>query len=291
MKGLLIYKKEDYLKNTSYANMLIEYGKLEGLEIQCICFEEVSFGVNEEGLWLSVNKKPIEEVDFVINRTRETMLAKQFESMGIRVFNSSEVTYIANHKGRTHQFVSSLGLPALKTLMYYPQYMNVGDLDFDYPLVIKSPDGHGGTEVFKVENKEALEDILSHTKKEEWLIQALCNHVGEDVRVFVIGNKIIGAIRRYSKVDFRANYCLGGQIESYTLSEEEESLVYQLLNHLKCDYVGVDFMIDKDGKFIFNELEDAVGSRSLYTLNKVDTAKLYINYIAKEMRLSSEQSF
>ena len=285
MEGLLIYKREDYLKNTSYANMLIEYGSLEGLEIRCICFEDIRFGVDEKGLWLSIDKQPIEPIDFVINRTRETMLAKQFEQMGIRVFNSSEVTHIANHKGRTHQFVSALGLPAVKTMLYYPKFMSVQNLDFGYPLVIKSPDGHGGSEVFKADNEQELEEIIRSNQREEWIIQALCNHVGEDVRVFVIGNKIIGAIRRYSKVDFRANYCLGGQIESYTLNKDEENLVYQLLNHLKCDYVGVDFMIDKDGKFIFNELEDAVGSRSLYTLNKVDTAKLYINYISKEMKL------
>ena len=284
MKGLLIYKREDYLKNTNYANMLMNYGKQEGLEIECICYEDIQIGVNQDGLWINANMQKVHNIDFVINRTRESILGKQFEQMGIRVFNSSEVTYIANHKGRTHQFVSGLGLPALKTMFFYPKFMSISNIPFVYPFVLKSPDGHGGEEVFKVEGEDELKKLLETYPKEEWLLQEMCKHVGEDVRVFVIGNQIIGAIRRYSNVDFRANYCLGGQIESYTLNEEQKGLVNHILMDLQCDYVGIDFIVDEEGKFIFNELEDAVGSRSFYNLNKIDTAKLYILYIAKEMK-------
>ena len=92
---------------------------------------------------------------------------------------------------------------------------------------------------------------------------------------------MIGAIRRFSQTDFRANYCLGGEIEWYDLTKEQKQLVEKILEHLSCDYVGIDFMIDEKGKWIFNEIEDVVGSRSLYTLKKVDTAKLYIEHIAQ----------
>ncbi|MEG0086752.1 MAG: ATP-grasp domain-containing protein [Niameybacter sp.] len=286
MKGLLIYKREDYEKNISYAKMLVDYGKEEGLEIQCVCFEDMQMGMDQAGLWVMVEEERVQAIAFVINRTRESILGKQFEQMGIRVFNSSEVTYIANHKGYTHQFASGLGMKALQTMMFYPRFMDTTSVPFDYPFVVKSPEGHGGNEVFKVENRLQFEELLGCCDKEEWLIQELCKHVGEDVRVFVIGNEIVGAIRRYSKVDFRANYCLGGQIESYTLKVEQEELVRNLLRHLKCDYVGVDFIIDEKGEFIFNELEDAVGSRSFSTLQKVDTAKLYILHIAKALQMS-----
>lgn len=284
MRGLLIYKREDYAKNTNYANMLMDYGRQEGVEITCICFEDIQMGMDEAGIWIRNNEQKVENLDFVINRTRESILGKHFERMGIRVFNSSEVTYIANHKGRTHQYVSGLGLPALKTMFFYPTFMRTSGLPFDYPFILKSPDGHGGEEVFKVDCEEQLKKLLKDHPKEEWMIQEMCKHVGEDVRVFVIGNEVVGAIRRYSEVDFRANYCLGGQIEAYTLDEEQKQLVNHILEHLKCDYVGVDFIVNEHGKFIFNELEDAVGSRSLYTLNKIDTARLYISYIIKEMK-------
>ncbi|MEG0580278.1 MAG: hypothetical protein RR490_10220, partial [Niameybacter sp.] len=110
MKGLLVYKNEDYKKNKSYAQLLIEYGKLLDLEIEVVHYEAIQMGVDEKGLWISSNHRSLEAIDFVINRTRESMLSKQLELMGIKVFNSYEVTHLANHKGRTHQFISSLGI-------------------------------------------------------------------------------------------------------------------------------------------------------------------------------------
>lgn len=284
MKGLLIYRREDYLLNQSYAQMLMDYGQEEALEIELVLYEDLQLGVSEKGLWISHKGVLIEHLDFAINRSRESMLSKHLELMGIRVFNRYEVTHLANHKGRSHQFVSHLGVPSLKTSFFYPKFMDRAQIPFAYPFVIKAPDGHGGTEVFLIHTSQELEGLLERHPKEEWIIQECCSHVGEDVRVFVIGGEIIGAIRRFSNIDFRANYCLGGQIEWYELKEKEVTRVHQILEHLACDYVGIDFMIDAKGEWIFNELEDAVGSRSLYTLKKVDTAKVYIEHIAKTLK-------
>lgn len=281
MKGLVVYKKADYLINQSYADMLVQYGLEQGLEIQVALYEELRLGVGETGLWIKNKEELIENVAFVINRSRESMLSKQLELMHIPVFNSYEVTHLANHKGRTHQFVSSLGIPSMRTSFFYSDFMEAPISEFPYPFVMKTPDGHGGQEVFCVQNEDDFNRLISTYKRSEWLIQEMCAHVGEDVRVFVIGNKIIGAIRRFSETDFRANYCLGGQIEWYTLNEEEEALVYKITKHLSCDYVGIDFMIDDKGKFVFNEIEDVVGSRSLYALKRIDTAKAYILHIKK----------
>lgn len=281
MIGLVVYKKADYLINQSYANMLVQYGLEQGLEIQVALYEELRIGVGDTGLWIKNKERLIENVAFVINRSRESMLSKQLELMHIPVFNSYEVTHLANHKGRTHQFVSSLGIPSMRTSFFYPDFMKVPSLDFPYPFVMKTPDGHGGKEVFCVRNEDDFNKLISTYKESEWLIQEMCTHVGEDVRVFVIGNQIIGAIRRFSETDFRANYCLGGEIEWYTLNEEEEALVYKITKHLSCDYVGIDFMIDDKGKFVFNEIEDVVGSRSLYALKRIDTARAYILHIKK----------
>ena len=242
-QGLLIYKREDYRVNESYAAMLMEYGKKNQLYIQLVFYEDLQLGVDEDGLWMSHKGKRLEGVDFAINRSRESMLSKQLEFMGIRVFNSYEVTYLANHKGRTHQFISSLGIPSLKTSFFYPEFMNSEKVPFKYPFVIKAPGGHGGTEVFMVHTDDELQQILREYEHKEWILQEICSHVGE----------------------------------------EQKKLVECILKHLPCDYVGIDFMIDARGKFIFNELEDVVGSRSLYTLKRVDTAKLYIEHVAKSL--------
>ena len=44
-------------------------------------------------------------------------------------------------------------------------------------------------------------------------------------------------------------------------------------------YVGIDFILDDNNKFIFNEIEDVVGSRMLYQVSDIDIVDLYLNKI------------
>ncbi len=67
---------------------------------------------------------------------------------------------------------------------------------------------------------------------------------------------------RVSETDFRSNFCLGGQAEPYELGAEEQYMVPKILEELKTDYVGIDFLFDQ-GKMVLNEIEDAVGARML----------------------------
>lgn len=278
-KGWLIYTARDYEKNKVYAKMLIDYGIENGLEINLLIRENLKLGIKEKKLTLYNGEDELEKVDFIINRSRDSQLAWHLELMGSKVFNSSKVTEIANDKGKTHQFVNGLGIASVDTILYDKSYMSLENCIKKYPVVIKSADGHGGEEVYKAHTLEEARDTLELMKGNKLLIQALCTQVGVDVRVFVIGGEIVGAIKRCSKVDFRSNYSLGGEASRYDLSEKEQRLVYQILDHLPCDFVGIDFMVDKDGDFIFNEIEDAVGSRTLYAYTEVDSAKLYISHI------------
>jgi len=52
---------------------------------------------------------------------------------------------------------------------------------------------------------------------------------------------------------------------------------------MQLDFVGLDFLIAEDGTLLFNEMEDAVGCRSLYMNSTINIADLFIDYIHKEM--------
>ena len=69
-------------------------------------------------------------VDFVINRTRDTLIATHFEKMGCRVFNNSTVTELCNHKGKTHQLVNSAGIPSVRTMIGNIHYFKPNQLPF-----------------------------------------------------------------------------------------------------------------------------------------------------------------
>ena len=66
------------------------------------------------------------------------------------------------------------------------------------------------------------------------------------MRVWLIGKRIVAAMLRKSRGDFRANFCLGGSASPYTLSEKEKSLVMKIAGLIDYDYIGIDFVFDDE---------------------------------------------
>ena len=135
--------------------------------------------------------------------------------------------------------------------------------------------------MFLVHNEDEKKQALSKIK-DEYVIQKLCSDIGKDVRVYVIGNKIVKAVLRTSKESFKSNYSLGGSAREYNLNNYEIAMVKQILNKFKIDYGGIDFTFH-NGKAVFNEIEDAVGARMLYSVCDIDIAKLFVDYIIGEI--------
>lgn len=119
--------------------------------------------------------------------------------------------------------------------------------------------------------------------KPGYVYQKPASDLGRDLRVWLIGGKIICAVLRESETDFRSNYCLGGSARIYPLSERERALVYKISSLIKSDYIGIDFVFD-GGRAVFNEIEDAVGARMVYDKTDIDILRLYCEYIKKEMK-------
>ena len=220
------------------------------------------------------------DVDFVINRTRDTLVATHFEKMGCRVFNNSEVTELCNHKGKTHQLVNSVNIPSVKTLLGNVHYFTPSMLPFDYPVILKAVSGHGGSEVFKINNEDELTRTLHALRTEDFVLQELCTNPGIDVRVFTLGKKILAAVKRTSASSFKSNYSLGGSATAYSLTPEEEAIVNKILSLADFDFVGIDFIFNKEGQFLFNEIEDVVGTRTLYLNYDFNVVVLFLQYIA-----------
>jgi len=282
IEAWLVYNQEDYTKNSYFADELITEAKKRNIHLELVLREKITLGIELATLYIK-NGDSISHPEFVINRSRDSFLSKQLELMGIRVYNSYEITDLCNNKSLTHQWISKLGIPSVDTLFLNKNYLDRDNLKFSYPVVIKSVSGHGGNEVFKCTSKEAVLSAMAKIKENEFLIQQMCDNPGVDVRVFVIGDQIIGAIKRESKVDFRSNYSLGGKASIYELTEENKNRVQSILENLKSDFIGIDFMISQSGTFLFNEIEDVVGSRTLYEYGQINTAKEYIHYIAKTL--------
>lgn len=262
MRGLLFYDKIGEARNKWFIARLIESARERGCELELIitdgaeCVKEIC--------------APLP--DFAIVRTILPQLTLELEKLGIPTFNNYETSRVANDKWQTYLLARELGITVMPT-----ELINDG-LCLTLPKVIKTVDGHGGSEVFLAKSAEEYAQILTRLGGKRAIAQELCDEPGVDMRVYVLGNNILAPVKRTSESDFRSNFSLGGSVELGKVTDGILDTVKKLKDALGFDFVGIDF-IRHGGEWLLNEIEDVVGTRMLYSLTDIDAAEAYVDYI------------
>lgn len=284
LRGWLLYTQEDYARNASFAQRFLDKGNSGERTLELVFKDTLRYGISQDGVHLSVTSgQAIALPDFVINRTIDPLLSRTLEYGGVRVLNSSRIAEICNDKARTYLEVSRLGLPMVDTFFMDRQSLKNNPLPFSAPYVLKTVEGRGGAEVYLVRDKDEVFQILDKNPGQRYVAQRLCGDPGKDVRVFVVGKKIVGAVLRKSQGGFKANFTLGGTAEAYELNKREQAMVMRIIQHFDFDMVGIDFIFDEKGNFLFNEIEDVVGSRTLSITSDADIVSEYLEHIDQVM--------
>lgn len=260
MLGAIIYERTAAEQNINYIQLYIDYFARHNIELRLEYKDEVF---------------KMERPDFAIVRLIAPEITKKLEDAGVRCFNNYNVSYITNDKALTYKFMAEKGIEIMDT------YYTANDVD-KFPVVIKPKNSHGGDRVFMVRSREELMDRLSLYPNGNYVIQQVASDRGKDLRVYVLGKNILCAMLRQSDKDFRSNYSLGGKASVYELSDKERAVVNCIIRLFDFDLVGIDFVFH-NGKIVFNEIEDVVGSRMVYSCTDIDIAKIYSDYIIKEM--------
>lgn len=255
MKGVLFYSRLDYDINKEFASWIMKEFESNGAVVSLVFVED----------FYTDRKLPFKP-NFIVNRTRDYNLSILFEFNGIRSFNNSDVTLLGNNKYSCYKFVKDLGIPV----------KNI-PIDPGSDIVIKKPiAGHGGENI-----------TLSYNAifQRDYIYQEFIPNVVGDLRFYVIGNKIINIVLRHKPVDsILCNYKQGAGIKLYEASDEQLNIVTNLIKSIgTVDFIGIDFFLTEDNQFIFNEIEDAVGSRMLSALGCNNTVPLYVEHILECM--------
>ena len=254
ISGLIIYSNNDRDKNTWFIDECIQRFADKGVSLVYIDEKDVFKNLND--------------ASFAIYRGRDYKIVEFLENKGIRCFNNSLTNRIANDKFLSFEFLSKENVPVIPT---FSSSEEVGS----FPLVMKSVDGHGGLEVYLVDSKEEAETFKNKNKR--YVYQKYYPNEG-DLRLYVLGKQVIGAVYRHSKGDFRSNFSLGGEVKAYEPEQEIMDVAIKVASLLNADYIGVDF-IKIDNKWCVNEIEDPVGARMLYKTSSIDVIELLANYI------------
>ncbi len=261
MKAVILYDEERYARNGKFAEMLSCSLTKRGIDSEILLKSQLDF-----------NNLP----DLIIRRCVDNGLTERLESLGVRVVNSSRVSRIANDKGKTCRFFAPYGIKMCETLSFdiLPEVCPM-----PFPCIEKAADGHGGTQVFKAENSDDYAAARCALAGCPSVLQPFLDFACCDVRAYILGGKLLCAVKRTAENGFKSNFSLGGKAEPYQLSAAELAMIDKASALLNADFVGIDFF-PNGNEPVLNEVEDVVGTRMLYALGICDAADIFIEHIA-----------
>ena len=276
--GWLIYNQKDAKENQAYIDWFMKEADLQQLHLKFVYQEDITIGIIHNQNTILLKDQQVDIPTFAVVRTIDPILSYHLEACGVRVFNSANTSELCNHKSKTYQAIHKLDIPMVDTI--FAQRLQLTDHPpMHFPFVIKESTGRGGQKVFLISNQQDWHMHQDKRSSIDIVIQSARVQHGKDVRVFVIGQTIIGAVLRENPHDFRANFKLGGTATWYPLQTTEQKLVQKIINHFNFDMVGIDFLLDENGNLLFNEIEDVVGSRTLSYVSEINLLQKYVTHI------------
>lgn len=106
-------------------------------------------------------------------------------------------------------------------------------------------------------------------------VQRFLRHPGHDLRVFVLGDRALGAIRRYAPGgDWRTNVAVGGRAVPARLTDEVEALALRAARAVGARMAGVDLLptLDEDRPTVL-EVNAVPGWKALGAATGIDVAR------------------
>lgn len=239
---------------------------------------------------ISINRKSFPH--YVVFTDKDTYLAKQLQLLGIRVYNSAEAIEISDDKIKTYQVLGSKQIPIPKTI-FAPktfgfqideQFVESVIQYFSFPLVLKEAFGSFGEQVYLVHNRDELFTQIEVIGTRPFMFQQFIQtSYGKDLRLQVVGDRVVTAMKRTSEHDFRANVTSGGKMERYKPNEIEKQLAIQATKAIGADFAGVDLLFGENNAPIVCEINSNAHIRNLLDCTGVNAAIDLVHYIEKDL--------
>ena len=214
---------------------------------------------------------------------------RQFEMMGVYPANESVAIERSRDKLRSMQLLArdGIGLP-VTTFAHDPkQTEEVLKLAGGAPLVIKLLEGTQGIGVVLADTDRSAKSVIEAFRGAgvNILVQEFIKEAGgADIRAFVIGGKVVTAMKRQgAEGDFRSNLHRGGTAASVRISPEERSTAVRAAKAMGLNICGVDMLRSNHGAVVM-EVNSSPGLEGVEKATGKDIAGMIIDYIAKNAK-------
>jgi ribosomal protein S6--L-glutamate ligase len=218
-----------------------------------------------------------------------TSVVRQFEQMD--VFCANTATGIANSRDklRSTQILSryDIGIPPTEFVRDKDDVLPAIERVGGAPVIIKLLEGTQGVGVILAESvkvAQAIIETLQSTKQNVLVQKFVTESRGRDIRAFVIGDRVVAAMRRVAQGDeFRSNVHRGGQVEATELDPLYEETAVRAAQIIGLRIAGVDMLEAASGPSVM-EVNSSPGLEGIETATERDIAGAIVDYVADNVK-------
>jgi ribosomal protein S6--L-glutamate ligase len=271
---------------------LREAGTERGHEMHVIDYLRCYMNITAHKPKVMYQGHPLEGFDAIIPRIAASYtfygaaVVRQFEMMGVFPANESQAISRSRDKLRCLQLLSrrGIGLPVTSFAHSTKDVEGVIAIVGGAPLVVKLLEGTQGIGVVLAETPKAAESVIEAFRglDANILVQEFIAEAGgADMRCFVVGDKVVAAMKRQAGPgEFRSNIHRGGVGSKIRLTPEERSTAVRSAKTMGLKVAGVDLLRSNHGPLVM-EVNSSPGLEGIEKTTGVDVAGHIIEYIEK----------
>jgi RimK family alpha-L-glutamate ligase len=267
-------------------------------------------GPRHAAVGLSSEQAPILTADAVLARIIPSGSLEQIiyrvdalhwiEEHGVPVMNSPRAIERSVDKFYTDARLHEAGLPTPETIVCETVASAMDAVRA--MLGRKNPGGHSGVEnaviikpifgsmghgLVRVSDPEVAFRVTKSLEqfRSVFYVQRAIDHGGRDIRVFIVGGRVIGAIeRRAAAGEWRTNIALGGTARPFDLPPEWERLALAAAAAMGAEYAGVDLLPSREGPVFVLEVNAIPGWEGLQRATGMDVAGAIVEHLVSRVR-------
>jgi [lysine-biosynthesis-protein LysW]--L-2-aminoadipate ligase len=258
--------------------LIDEFRTRPGVEMEKIDDRERFFDLHKNNFGFDV------VIERCINHSRAVHALKIFGDFGIPTVNTFEVAEVCGSKFLTTQALIKTKVPTPKCYMAFTPESALAAMDeLGYPCVIKPNTGSWGRLISKINDRDAAEAILEHKQilgsyhHSIFYIQEYVEKHGRDIRSFVVGDRCIAAVYRYSP-HWITNTARGGKTENCPITDEVHDLSVRAAKAVGGGVVAIDLFETPSGLSV-NEVNYTMEFRNSITVTGVNIPAKVVDYV------------
>ncbi len=232
--------------------------------------------------------------DFCIFWDKDVYLCRSLERLGVPTFNSAKAIELCDNKIYTAEYLHAAGVKMPRTIVAPKTFENVGHNSTAFlekarkmrklPMILKEAYGSFGKQVYLANTYGEVLEIVEKIGHKDFLMQQfISTSRGRDIRVNVVGDKVVAAMLRVNEHDFRSNVSGGGRPRKAMLTPAQEDIARKACKALGLHFAGVDVLFGENDEPIVCEVNSNPHFISTLNATGVNMAEEILSYILERV--------